>query len=56
MCTTCFGLYLGNVQACQYKNLTKDVKFLSGFYMPVKTVQRFCIDMTEDGLSTGRNM
>jgi hypothetical protein len=24
ICTTCFGLYLGHPQACQYKSLTKE--------------------------------
>jgi hypothetical protein len=24
MCATCFGLYLGHPQACQYKNLTTE--------------------------------
>ena len=24
MCVTCFGLYLDQPQACQYKNLTKE--------------------------------
>jgi hypothetical protein len=40
MCATYFGLFLGNPQARQYKNNTKED----------------CTDMTEDGLSTERNM
>jgi hypothetical protein len=24
MCATCFGLYLGHPQACQYKTVTKE--------------------------------
>jgi len=40
MYATCFGLYLGNPQARQYKNITNED----------------CTDMTEDGLSTRKNM
>jgi len=44
-CATCFGLYLGHRQLCQYQNRTKEG--------PLKGS---CIDMPVDGLGTGRNM
>jgi len=44
-CATCFGLYLDRLQACQYKNLSKALPLYGSG-----------IDITDDGLSTSRNM
>jgi len=52
MCATCFGLYLGHPQGCQYNN-TKGVNFFFICYLPL---YGFCVDMPEDGLKTGQNM
>ena len=50
MYATCFGMYSGMSTQKQYKGR---YNFFFIFYFPL---YGFCVDMPEEGLSTGRNM